>query len=107
MIRSPFDNFVTLLYTSCIDQEFIPPPATEYLWREENGVLFPITPIGLALPTTEEVYVENRGKCIELLNVSNKVENLEDLVSKQLSDQSGESDYLESEPDEEESDFEF
>ena len=67
------DNFVTLLYASCLDQEFIPPAATEYVWHEENEVLLPKWPIGLALPIPGEVYVENRYMCTELLKVSDKV----------------------------------
>ena len=106
-LRVKRDNFVTLLYTNCLDQKVIPPPAIEYIWHEQIGVLVPIWSIGLALPKTEEVCVENRDIWMEPLNVSGKFNNLEDLVSEQLPNKSEESAYPESEMDEEESDFEF
>ena len=45
--------------------------------------------------------------CIKPLNVSDEVTDLKDLVSEQLFDESGESDYLQPELDEGKRDFEF
>lgn len=75
-------------------------PLPEYAWHEESEVLFPIWPISIAILTPEEVYVENRDMCIKPLNVSDEVTDLKDLVSEQLFDESGESDYLQPELDE-------
>lgn len=47
---------------------------------KEIGVLFSICSVILALPTPEEVYVENKDMCIEPQNVSDEVEKVDEVM---------------------------
>ena len=36
------DNYITISYTSCLNPIFVPPPATDYGWEDDNRHLSPI-----------------------------------------------------------------
>ena len=48
------DNYITISYTSCLNPIFVPPPATDYGWEDENGHLSPIWTEGPPIPLLRE-----------------------------------------------------
>ena len=45
------DNYINISYTSCINPIFLPPPATDYEWEDDNGHLSPIWTVGPPIPS--------------------------------------------------------
>ena len=48
------DNYINISYTSCINPIFLPPPATDYEWEDDNGHLSPIWTVGPPIPSIRE-----------------------------------------------------
>ena len=48
------DNYITISYTSCLNPIFVPPPATDYGWEDDNGRLSPIWTEGPLIPPIRE-----------------------------------------------------
>ena len=48
------DNCITISCTSCLNPIFVPPPATDYGWEDDNGRLSPIWTEGPLIPPIRE-----------------------------------------------------
>ena len=48
------DIYITISYTSCLNPIFVPPPATDYVWEDDNGHLSPIWTEGPPVPPISE-----------------------------------------------------
>ena len=48
------DNYISISYISCLKPIFVPPPATDYGWEDDNGHQSPIWAEGPPIPPIRE-----------------------------------------------------
>ena len=87
------DNYIIISYSSFLNPIFVPPPATDYVWEDDNGHIWPIWTEDPPIPPIREqaqdvpiTFIANEDIEIVELYDGEYSENDDEVVSTDLSD---------------------